>query len=384
MMHSHDRSVRASRWTRSSQLRAEPRRRPHSMTGPIYVNGAEPATCWRSGSSRSSPSRSAINFNLPGKNSRRSARWRPRCPTGSSSSSPRPREAHAEFKPGITLDLQTLPGTFAVGIDPNDPGAAQGRREGRPMAHGVDAAPVEERLEHGHQRAARGHDDLHPVSSSRAALIWTGDSHCRQGNGEVNLTALECSYRRSAPRHRAQGHEARVAADRDQDALDHDRVRRGPQQGDGQRGPRGVEFLEQQKMVPMTRYEAYSLSSMAADCRVLAGGGRSQGRALHDPEVDLHQEIVGAAGARPRPAGRRSRAGRRRAGRRYDLADLKARRRSDRRRSASRWRKPGAPIHEPHAVDAQAGSSSRGFRSAALLARVGLDHEPWLARVRAP
>jgi acetamidase/formamidase len=27
------------------------------------------------------------------------------------------------------------------------------------------------------------------------ALIWTGDSHYLQGNGEVNLTALECSYR---------------------------------------------------------------------------------------------------------------------------------------------------------------------------------------------
>ncbi len=25
-------------------------------------------------------------------------------------------------------------------------------------------------------------------------LIWTGDSHCAQGNGEVNLTALECSF----------------------------------------------------------------------------------------------------------------------------------------------------------------------------------------------
>jgi len=29
----------------------------------------------------------------------------------------------------------------------------------------------------------------------KGGLIWTGDSHCRQGNGEVNLTALECAYR---------------------------------------------------------------------------------------------------------------------------------------------------------------------------------------------
>jgi len=29
-----------------------------------------------------------------------------------------------------------------------------------------------------------------------------------------------------------------------------------------------VNFLEQQQMVPLNRYEAYSLASMAADCRV--------------------------------------------------------------------------------------------------------------------
>src|SRR6202165_2418530 len=27
------------------------------------------------------------------------------------------------------------------------------------------------------------------------ALLWTGDSHAGQGNGEVNLTALETAYR---------------------------------------------------------------------------------------------------------------------------------------------------------------------------------------------
>ena len=36
---------------------------------------------------------------------------------------------------------------------------------------------------------------------------------------------------------------------------------------------------------------------MAGDCRVTPGGGRPQGRALHDPEVDLRQEVVVAAGA---------------------------------------------------------------------------------------
>ena len=29
----------------------------------------------------------------------------------------------------------------------------------------------------------------------KGALLWTGDSHAAQGNGEVNLTALETAYR---------------------------------------------------------------------------------------------------------------------------------------------------------------------------------------------
>jgi acetamidase/formamidase len=32
----------------------------------------------------------------------------------------------------------------------------------------------------------------------KGGLVWTGDSHGRQGNGGVNLTALECSYREIA------------------------------------------------------------------------------------------------------------------------------------------------------------------------------------------
>jgi len=40
------------------------------------------------------------------------------------------------------------------------------------------------------------------------------------------------------------------------------------------------------------------------------------------------------------------------------------------------------PLHDPHAVDITPGQLAR-LRSAALLVRIGLDHEPWLARVRA-
>ena len=38
-------------------------------------------------------------------------------------------------------------------------------------------------------------------------------------------------------------------------------------------------------------------------------------------------------------------------------------------------------LHEPHAVDVKPGQLAR-LKSAALLVRIGLDHEPWLARIR--
>ena len=40
------------------------------------------------------------------------------------------------------------------------------------------------------------------------------------------------------------------------------------------------------------------------------------------------------------------------------------------------------PLHDPHAVEITPAQLAR-LRSAALLVRIGLDHEPWLARVRA-
>ena len=73
----------------------------------------------------------------------------------------------------------------------------------------------------------------------KGGLVWTGDSHCRQGNGEVNLTALECAYREIVlqlivrkdmklewPRAETKTH-----------WIMHG-LRRGPEQGDGERGPR--------------------------------------------------------------------------------------------------------------------------------------------------
>jgi len=144
----------------------------------------------------------------------------------------------------------------------------------------------------------------------KGGLVWTGDSHCRQGNGEVNLTALECSYREIVMQLIVRKDmKAEFPAHRDADPLHHDRLRRGPEQGDGDRGARERSTsLAAQKMVPLTRYEAYSLTSMVGDLPGEPGGGRPQGRALHGAQEHLRQEVVvrGAPRRRAALAGRRS------------------------------------------------------------------------------
>src|SRR5207237_6675445 len=103
----------------------------------------------------------------------------------------------------------------------------------------------------------------------KGGLVWTGDSHCRQGNGEVNLTALECSYREIAlqlivrkdmkldwPRAETKTHWIFMGFDEDLNKGIVNAVRET------------VDFLASQKMVPLDRYEAYYITYMAADCRV--------------------------------------------------------------------------------------------------------------------
>jgi len=101
----------------------------------------------------------------------------------------------------------------------------------------------------------------------KGGLIWTGDSHCAQGNGEVNLTALECSFEEieiqaivrkdmklSWPRIETKTHWIFVGFDEDLGKAMVNAV------------AETVEFLSTTK--GLSREEAYSLAAMAADCRV--------------------------------------------------------------------------------------------------------------------
>ena len=242
---------------------------PHSLTGPIYVEEAEPGDTLEVRILKIVPKQDAFNFNLPGKD----------FPTVGLQAAEFPQgfvryykldlaKMQTEFKPGVVIDLQPFPGTFAVGVDPNEPDAkagppirdAKGRTSTlRPWKNGSNMDLNE--LQAG--------STLYLPVFLKGGLIWTGDSHCRQGNGEVNLTALECAYREIEiqpivrkdlktewPWAETKTHWIFMGYDEDLNQA----MKIAVQQT--------VHWLATQQIVPMSREEAYALTSMVGDCRV--------------------------------------------------------------------------------------------------------------------
>ena len=242
---------------------------PHSITGPIYVSGAEPGDTLEIHILKIVPKEDAFNFNLPGKE----------FPTVGLLAAEFPEgfvryykldlaRMQTVFKPGIVIDLQPFPGTFAVGVDPNEPAAKAG-----PPIH--DAKGRTSTLRPWKNGSNMDLNELQagsilylPVFLS-GGLIWTGDSHCRQGNGEVNLTALECAYKEIEI-------QPVVRKDLKTDwpwaETKTDWIFMGYDEDLNQAMKIAVEqtvqWLATQKIVPMSREEAYALTSMVGDCRV--------------------------------------------------------------------------------------------------------------------
>ena len=270
MMHSHDQIQPGVTMEKVVELRkANPGGGPHSMTGPIYVNGAEPGDVLEIRILRIEPKPFAVNFNLPGKEFPTIGALASEMPEGFIRFFPIDLQKRSvEFKPGITLDLQPFPGTLAVGIDPNDPSPRKGGVKDNPMAPVSTLRPWKNGSNMDINEMQEGSTVFIPVFL-KGGLIWMGDSHCRQGNGEVNLTALECSYKEIRiqpivrkdmklewPFIETRTHWISVGLNEDLNVAMVNATREA------------VDWLANQKMVPMSRYEAYSLVSMAADCRV--------------------------------------------------------------------------------------------------------------------
>ncbi len=244
---------------------ANPGGGPHSMTGPIYVNGAEPGDTMEIRILKIVMKESGFNFNLPGKQFPTVGLLAPEFPEGHVQYFKLDvRTMTTEFKPGIVLPLRPFPGTIAVGPDPNEP-----KEKAGPPIH--DAKGRTSTLRPWKNGSNMDVNELQAGSTlylpvfQKGGLIWTGDSHCLQGNGEVNLTALECSFKEMEIRPivrkdlhidwpRAETATHWVFMGFDEDLNEAMKI--------------AVNFLAEQKMVPMTREEAYSLTSIIGDCRV--------------------------------------------------------------------------------------------------------------------
>src|SRR5262250_2656122 len=249
--------------------KANPGGGPHSVTGPIFVTEAEPGDVMEIRILKIVPKPDGFNFHLPGSEFPTVGLLAPEFKEGFVRYYKLDwAKKQAEFKPGITLPLRPFPGVLAVGVDPNEPKEkagppikdAKGRTSTlRPWKNGSNMDLNE--LQEG--------SILYLPVFLKGALIWTGDSNCRQGNGEVNLTALECSYKEirlqpivrkdmklNWPFIETRTHWITTGFNEDLNVAMKIATRET------------VNWLASQKMVPMTRYEAYGLVSMVGDCRV--------------------------------------------------------------------------------------------------------------------
>jgi acetamidase/formamidase len=178
MMHSHNQVVPGTTIEQIKKLRTDfPGRGPHTVTGPIYIEGAQPGDVLKVTINKIVPRAYATNFNVPGMFGQF------------------PREYQdgqvkylyldldrkvTEFLPGVVLPLQPFPGT--LGVARKEPGRYSSVPPGE-YAGNMDIRDLVEGT------------SLYVPVHVPGALLWTGDSHAGQGNGEVNLTAIETAYR---------------------------------------------------------------------------------------------------------------------------------------------------------------------------------------------
>jgi len=268
LMHARDQIHKDVDMDKIVELRkANPGGGPHSLTGPIFVNGAEPGDVLEIRILKIVAKKVGVNFNLPGKDFPTIGALAKDFPEGYVKYFDLDWKTRTTvFKPGIAIPLRPFPGTLAVGIDPDDPSPRKGGVKDDKLAPVSSLRPWKNGSNMDINELTAGATVFIPVFLS-GGLIWTGDSHCAQGNGEVNLTAIECSFesielqpivrkdiKLTWPRIETPTHYIQVGFDEDLDKAFANAL------------SETVDFLVGAK--GLTRYEAYSLASVAADCRV--------------------------------------------------------------------------------------------------------------------
>jgi acetamidase/formamidase len=178
MMHSHNAVVPGRTIEEIKKLRTDfPGRGPHTLTGPIYINGAEPGYVLKVHLNKIVPRAYATNFNVPGMFGQFPSQF----PEGQVRYMYLDLDKmETEFLPGVFVPIKPFPGTTAVArAEPGryssvPPGEFAGNMDIRDFSEGTT---------------------LYVPVWVKGALFWTGDSHAGQGNGEINLTAIETAYK---------------------------------------------------------------------------------------------------------------------------------------------------------------------------------------------
>ena len=178
MMHSHNQVVPGTTIEQIKKLRTDfPGRGPHTLTGPVYIEGAEPGDVLKISINQIVPRAYATNFNVPGM----FGQFPDKFPDGQVKYFYLDLERKVtEFAPGIEIPLAPFPGT--LGVARAEPGQYSSVPPG-PYAGNIDVRELTEGA------------SLYVPVFVKGALLWTGNSHAAQGNGEINLTALETAYK---------------------------------------------------------------------------------------------------------------------------------------------------------------------------------------------
>jgi acetamidase/formamidase len=178
MMHSHNQVVPGATIEQIKKLRTDfPGRGPHTLTGPIYIEEAQPGDVLKVTLNKIVPRAYATNFNVPGMFGQ--------FPTVYQDGQVKYLyldldKMQTEFLPGVVLPLHPFPGT--LGVARKEPGRYSSVPPGE-YAGNMDIRDF-----------VPGTSLYVPVFIP-GALLWSGDSHAGQGNGEVNLTAMETAYK---------------------------------------------------------------------------------------------------------------------------------------------------------------------------------------------
>ena len=178
MMHFHDQFMPGKTLADLAKIRAEnPGRGAHTLTGPIYVEGAEPGDVLAVRINKIVPRPYGMNVNYPGV----AGLFPKEFPDGQI------RLVYldwdkkvAEFLPGVIVPLRPFPGV--LGVARAEPGRYSTVPPGR-YAGNMDI------------RELTAGTTLHVPVFVKGGLLWASDGHGAQGNGEINLTAIETAFR---------------------------------------------------------------------------------------------------------------------------------------------------------------------------------------------